>query len=347
MRVAVYAINKIHADMLQRWADCARDADYLVMADTGSTDDSLAVGLAAGIAMHEITVDPWRYDVARNMALDLVPADADLCVALDTDEFLQPGWREHLERAWSDGITRPRYRYVWSWTEQGKPGLVFAAEKIHPRHGYKWKHAAHEILVTTDLETQGWCGLEIHHHQKPQPYRSQELPLLEIARSESPDDDRIAHYYARALFFTGRSMDALREFRRHLELPSATWVDERAQSYRYMFKITKDERYLMDAYREAPHRREAAVEAAQWYHDLGEWDLCFMWARRALQIGQVPMSYLTESAAYGALPHDLAAVSAFRLGYFQEARKHGMDALRLDPYDQRLAGNVAWYEEAA
>jgi Flp pilus assembly protein TadD len=59
------------------------------------------------------------------------------------------------------------------------------------------------------------------------------------------------------------------------------------------------------------------------------------------------MSYLTESAAYGALPHDLAAISAFHLGYFQEARKHGMDALRLDPYDQRLVGNMAWYEEAA
>ena len=347
MRVAVYAINKDHADTLQRWADCARDADYLVMADTGSTDDSLTVGAAAGIKMHEITVDPWRYDNARNMALGLVPADADLCIALDTDEFLQPGWREHLERAWSEGINRPRYRYVWSWTEQRKPGLVFAAEKIHRRHGYRWKHAAHEIIVTSDLEVQGWCGLEIHHHQKPQPYRAHELPLLEIAVTETPDDDRIAHYYARALFAAGRNMDALRQFHRHLELPTATWADERAQSYRYMFRITKDERFLADAFREAPHRREAAVEAARWYHDQGEWDLCLMWAKRALKIKDMPMSYLTESDAYGALPHDLAAIAAYRLEFFQEAKWHGRKAASMSPYDLRLRDNLRWYEEAA
>ena len=52
MRVAVYAINLNYAHVLQKWADCARDADYLVMMDTGSTDDSLIAGLDAGISMY-------------------------------------------------------------------------------------------------------------------------------------------------------------------------------------------------------------------------------------------------------------------------------------------------------
>lgn len=345
MRVAVYAINKNHAENLQRWADCARDADYLIMADTGSTDDSIAAGLAAGIQMSSIVIDPWRYDHARNAALALVPDDVDYCIALDTDEFLQPGWRRHLQEAFDAGITRPRYRFVWSWDERGKPGLEFAAEKIHPRHGYRWRHAAHETLFTEVQERQGWCGLEIHHHQVPKPYRAHELPLLEIAVTEAPDDDRMAHYYARALMFAGRGMDALRQFQRHLDLPSARWADERAQSMRYMFRITKDVRYLHDAYREAPHRREAAVDAARYHHELGEWDECLLWAKRALDVKDRDLLYLTEPDAWGSLPHDLAAVAAYNLGFFREADWHGMEALKLDPYDQRLVRNVGFYRE--
>lgn len=345
MQVAVYAINKDHAENLQKWADCARDADYLIMADTGSSDDSLSVGVAAGIDMRSIVIDPWRYDHARNAALALVPDGVDYCIALDTDEFLQPGWREHLQKAFDAGITRPRYRYVWSWDERGNPGLEFAAEKIHPRHGYYWKHAAHETLFTDVDEKQGWCDLVIHHRQKPKPYRAHELPLLEIAVSESPDDDRMAHYYARSLLFAGRDDDALKQFLRHLSLPSARWPDERAQSMRYIFKITSNVHWLHKAYEEAPHRREAAVDAAMFYYDAENWQKCFTWAKRALAVNQQDLMYLTEPFAWGSAPHDLAAVSAYRLGLFREADYHGMEALKINPYDVRLQENVGFYRE--
>ncbi len=347
MKVAVYAINKNHAENLQKWADCARDADYIIMADTGSTDNSIEVGLAAGIAMHSIVIDPWRYDHARNAALALVPDDVDYCIALDTDEFLQPGWRQHLQDAFDRGVTRPRYRYIWSWDERGNPGLEFAAEKIHPRHGYVWKHAAHECLTHEVQETQGWCGLEIHHHQIPKPYRSHELPLLEIAVTESPDDDRMAYYYARCLYYAGQREEAALEFRRHLNLPTATWAAERAQSMRYLFKITGDVNYLLDAVQEAPGRREAWVDLAQYYHDQGMWLSGLMAAKKALAISVKPLDYICEPHAWGPVAHDLAAVCGYRCGMFQEARFHGMEAVKLSPYDQRIVDNTRFYCEAA
>lgn len=347
MKVAVYAINKNHAENLQRWADCARDADYLIMADTGSTDDSLIVGTQAGIEMHQIVIDPWRYDHARDAALALVPQDADYCIALDTDEFLQPGWREHLQAAFDAGITRPRYRYIWSWDERGNPGLEFAAEKIHPRHGYRWRHAAHETLVRDVEEKQGWCGLEIHHHQVPKPYRSHELPLLEIAVNESPDDDRMAYYYARCLYYAGRNQEAERQFLRHLALPKATWRAERAQSMRFLFKITGDVKYLNDAVTEAPERREAWVDLAQYYHDNDLWLSGLLAAKKALAITVKPLDYICEPHAWGPVAHDLAAICAFRAGMFQEARFHGQVAINLSPYDSRLVDNMRFYSEAA
>ena len=347
MKVAVYAINKNHAENLQRWADCARDADYLIMADTGSTDNSLVVGAQAGIEMHQIVIDPWRYDHARDAALALVPQDADYCIALDTDEFLQPGWREHLQAAFDAGITRPRYRYIWSWDERGNPGLEFAAEKIHPRHGYRWRHAAHETLVRDVEEKQGWCGLEIHHHQIPKPYRSHELPLLEIAVTEAPDDDRMAYYYARCLYYAGRNQEAERQFLRHLALPKATWRAERAQSMRFLFKITGDVKYLNDAVAEAPERREAWVDLAQYYYDNDLWLSGLLAAKKALAITVKPLDYICEPHAWGPVAHDLAAICAFRAGMFQEARFHGQVAINLSPYDSRLVDNMRFYSEAA
>ena len=60
-------------------------------------------------------ITPWRFDVARNRSLDLVPADADLCVCTDLDEVFQPGWREKVEEAWTPGVDRLLYRYTWNF----------------------------------------------------------------------------------------------------------------------------------------------------------------------------------------------------------------------------------------
>lgn len=346
MQVGVYAIAKDEAKHVQRWAESARDADEIVLLDTGSSDDTVTLAERAGVRVVTTEVVPWRFDVARNEALRQCDPYLDYVIALDLDEVLIPGWRDHLEGMLRQGVTRPRYTYTWSWNGR-KPGLQYGGDKIHLRAGYRWKHPVHEVICPVDgfMEKQGWCGLEIHHHPDSGKSRSQYLPLLELAVTEDPGDDRNAHYYARELFFAGRHIDALRQFQRHLDLPSATWVDERAQSMRYMFKITKDVRYLHDAYREAPHRREAAVDAARYHYELGEWEECLLWAKRALEVSERPLSYMTEAEAWGPVAHDLAAVAAYNLGLFREADWHGMEALKLDPYDQRLVRNVGFYRE--
>lgn len=153
MRIAVYTIAKNEEQFVQRWADSARDADYILILDTGSTDGTVAVAEAAGVTVKVEEFKPWRFDHARNAALELLPDDIDYCIALDMDEVLQPGWREHLEVADANGWTRPRYQYTWSWQRPGVPGLVYGGDKIHARHGYRWKHPVHEVLTATGVET--------------------------------------------------------------------------------------------------------------------------------------------------------------------------------------------------
>lgn len=346
MKVAVYAIALNEEAFVSRWAESCADADYRIILDTGSTDATMPTAMTAGVDVFRARFDPWRFDTARNNSLSLVPKDADLCIALDMDEVLLPGWREHLHKAWAFGVTRPRYRYVWSW-EGNKPGLVYGGDKVHSRHGYEWKHPVHEVLTATGIdEVQAWSGMEIHHHPDPRKSRSQYLPLLRLAVEEDPFDDRNCHYLARELMFAGLNEEAEEMFRQHLGLDRAVWKPERAASMRYLYKLTGKVSWLDAAVAECPERREAWVDLARHQYEEADWHGCLRSATAALRITERPLEYLTEAFAWGALPHDLAAIAAYRCGYWAQAAFHGMAALRIDPYDARLVSNLSFYSSA-
>lgn len=347
MKIAVYTIAKDEAQFVERWQQSACDADSLHILDTGSSDQTVTIARDLGIDVVVRKFDPWRFDHARNASLAIVPNGVDMCIALDMDEVLQPGWRDELEKVGA-AVTRPRYKYTWSWKSPGVPDLQYGGDKIHSRNGYKWKHPVHEVLVTDGIdEVQEWCGLEIHHHPDSSKSRSQYLPLLELAVAEDPEDDRNAHYLAREYFFNGQNDRAKAEFERHISLPSATWAAERAQSYRFLYKITKDPMYLNSAIAEDPERREAYVDLAFHYYENADWFPCLHFAKRAIAISQKPLAYLVESYAWGALPHDLAAIAAHNLGLYHEAKYHGNEAVKLSPYEDRLVDNLRMYREAA
>lgn len=346
MKIAVYTIAKNEEQFVERWFESAKDADYLCILDTGSQDQTVPIALGLGIAVAVQEFVPWRFDHARNASLAMVPADADLCIALDMDEVLVDGWRDELQKAHEDGVTRPRYKYTWSWVN-GKPGLQYGGDKIHARHGYYWKHPVHEVIMPSGDEVQGWYDLEIHHHPDTSKSRGHYLPLLELAVQEDPEDDRNSHYLAREYLFAGRDKEAVAEFQRHLSLEKAVWPPERARSCRYLHQLTGDPLWLHQALDIDPSSREALLELAQWFHDDQRWDLCLEMASRALKIKERPLVYLTEPWAWGSRAHDLAAVSAFKLGLYHEAAYHGMEALKIDPYDGRLRDNIKFYRRAA
>ena len=347
MKIAVYTIAKDEQQFVERWQQSACDADSLHILDTGSSDQTVTAARDLGVDVVVRKFSPWRFDYARNASLAIVPPGMDMCIALDMDEILLPGWRDELEKVGPE-VTRPRYKYTWSWKSPGVPDLEYGGDKIHSRHGYKWKHPVHEVLVTDGIdEVQEWTGLEIHHHPDHTKSRGQYFPLLELAVQEDPEDDRNAHYLAREYYFHNMYEKAEAEFKRHLSLPRATWAAERAQSYRYLYRITNNPEYLHSAIREDAGRRESYVDLAFHHYEREEWMPCLAAAKGALAITEKPLTYLSEGYAWGELAHDLAAIAAYNLGLYREAQYHGMEAVKLAPYDDRLKRNLKSYEEAA
>jgi glycosyltransferase involved in cell wall biosynthesis len=349
MKIAVYTIAKNEEQFVDRWYESAKEADYLLIADTGSSDGTIKKAKKHNINVINLSINPWRFDDARNASLATIPSDVDYCIALDMDEVLMPGWKLELEKALSDGVTRPRYKYTWSWNEDETPGLEYGGDKIHARNGYRWKHPVHEVIVADRIqEKQGWYSLEIHHHPDSSKSRGQYLPLLKLSTVEDPLDDRNAYYYARELFFIKAFDEAAKEFKRHLSLPSAKWGAERAASYRYLAKCEPNnaEEYLLNAIKEDPARRESKVEIASYYHNKQDWKLCYGYATEAIEIKEKPLDYLCEEFAWGALPFDLASISAWNLKDYKNAKMYGDSALLYEPTNDRLKKNLMFFTEA-
>lgn len=350
MKVAVYTIALNERQFVEQWFESAKDADYLLIADTGSTDGTVEAARALGINVVDVRVNPWRFDDARNAALAALPIDIDMCVSLDMDEVITPGWKKILTEAWERGINRPRYKHIWSWNEDGTPGLEFSYDHIHGRKGFRWRHPVHECIYSYGIEEkQDWLeGIETHHHPDPTKSRSQYLPLLSLSVQEDPHNDRNAFYYGRELYFYGRYEEAAKELKRHLELPTAVWAPERAASMRFIGKSlpAEAEIWFRKAVDEAPGRREPYVDLAKLYYNRQDWVKCLEAAESALAIKEKPLEYLCEAESWGSAPHDYASISAYRLGQYDKALKYAKEALEIESDNERLRSNLVFCEEA-
>jgi hypothetical protein len=114
-----------------------------------------------------------------------------------------------------------------------------------------------------------------------------------------------------------------------------------------LYKIDAHHLWLERALEEDPGRRETLVDLAFYWYTHENWTECLKAATAALAVKERPLEYLTEAEAWGPLAHDLAAIAASKLGYNHQAVYHGMEAVKLDPYDDRLVNNVEHYKKAA
>ena len=126
-KVCVYAICKNEAKFVRRWMDSMREADWVVVLDTGSDDGTPAMLRKLGAQVTEEIISPWRFDAARNRSLELVPEEADICVCTDLDEVLRPRLARAALGSGVDGEHpgAPRYRYTLELQSRRQRGRGF------------------------------------------------------------------------------------------------------------------------------------------------------------------------------------------------------------------------------
>ncbi len=349
MKIVVYAIALNESLHVRRFCEAAKDADLIVVADTGSTDDTVSLLEECGAVVNHIHISPWRFDDARNAALALLPADFDVCVSLDLDEVLQPGWREEIERVWKADTTRMRYGFDWGC------GIVFKYEKVHARKGYRWHHPCHEYPIP-DRITEVWAETDkllVIHKPDNSKSRGQYLDLLRVSIQEDPVCPRNAFYFARELSFHGMWNEAILQCKRYLGLPRATWANERCYAMRVMGRCYQELldypnalSWLRQATSEAPNTREPWHDLALACYRTERWGECLGAALTCLTITEKELVYTVDPTVWGAAPHDLASIAAYRLRAYSIALEHARKAVELSPDDARLRENLKWCEDA-
>ena len=344
MKICVYAISKNESMFVERFCESAKDADLILIADTGSVDNTVELAKECGAAVYNISISPWRFDLARNAAMALIPADFDVCVSLDLDEVLEPGWREEIERVWKEDTTRLRYKFDWGC------GISFYYEKIHHRRGYRFYHACHEWPKPDPRITEVWAHTDmllVSHHPDPTKSRGQYLDLLKVAIKEDPECPRNGFYYARELTFHYQWNEAIEALKRYLALPGATWETERCYAMRLLGKSYEELgnwqeglKWYRLAVAECSWTREPWVDLSMATYRREMWAESYSAALSALNIVDKQAVYTADPSVWTEKPYDLASIAAWRLGMKEQAIEFCKKALEFNQTDTRLLANL-------
>lgn len=346
-KVCVYAICKNEEKFVDRWYESMKEADKIYVLDTGSDDGTVDKLRLHGIEVQVREIKPWRFDKARNISLEMVPEDTDICVCTDLDEVFLSGWRDKLEQSWDSSMNRLRYTYNWRLSGD-TPVVSFLYEKIHSRKGYKWIYPVHEVLEYDGVDEKIGCNEEIvlNHYPDNLKSRGSYLGLLELSVRENPDDDRARHYLGREYMYYGRWNDAIDTLIGHLKLKRATWCDERAASMRYigrcyknMNRIDEARLWYLKAIDEAPYLRDALVEIAILEYIEGNYLDTIGYLTRALTIKKHNKTYINEIFSWDYTIDNLLSVSYYYLGLYDIALFYIRRAIDMDKDNQMLIDN--------
>ena len=352
-KVCVYAISKNEEKFVERWVNSMKEADKIIVLDTGSSDKTVELLKSMGVDVYEKEIIPWRFDDARNEALKLIPTDYDICVCTDLDEIFTEGWKDKILANWQDDTTRMKYTYNWSFDEYGNPGTTYLLNKIHARDSYIWTHPVHEVLTPLKKEEEIICkDIILNHYPDKTKSRKSYLPLLELSVKEDPEDDRNMHYLGREYMYYRRWDECISTLKKHLSLKTSLWQDERCASMRFIARcyVAKNERNLgkewyLKAINEAPYLRESYIELAYLYYEDGSFLDSYNYLKEALNIKNKSNSYINEEFAWNSFVYDLMSICAFNLEKYDEAVENIKKALALDPNNIRLKLNLEEMEK--
>lgn len=349
-KIYVYAICKNEVKFADRWMDSMGEADGVIVTDTGSDDGTVEKLRRRGAVVHIDEVRPWRFDKARNISLDHVPDDADICVCTDLDEVFEQGWRDKLENAWTPEAKSGKYIYNWSLKADGSPDVQIYYSKIHTRRDFRWKYPIHEWLYYDgkDPFIQIFIdGMVLNHYPDSTKSRGSYLPLLELAVEEDPAGSRMAYYLGREYMYKGEWQKCADTLERYLSLPSAVWNEERSAAMRWIAKScyelgNRSEMlaWYWRAIAEAPDTRDPYIECARLAYRLSDWPLCFFMTEEALKIKEKSKTFVNMGYAWDHTPYDLGAIACYRLGLFKRSLELAEKALEFAPNDERLKNNV-------
>lgn len=234
--LAAALIVRNEASEIAACLDSLTDLDRIVLVDTGSDDDTVAIAETwanrPGRPPLEIAHFPWidDFSAARNHAHALAAAaGAEWILHVDADMRLCPGGADRLRDACATAEGR-----TMAVTQESEAGRWRNRRVLCLRPAVSWVGAIHESPDADDGETAegvvvryGWS--ESHHRD---PDRNLRILQAEAERDPTP---RTCYYLGSELFEKGRLDEAAEWF--HRCGATTAWRAERGDAWLYLAKI--------------------------------------------------------------------------------------------------------------
>lgn len=209
MKTAAYTICFNEKNRLDRWLEYTKDFTYRVILDTGSTDGTYELlKKVPGIILHQQRIEPFEFNIHRNLNLKMVPEDVDWCLSPDIDEWFSINVLEEIERTVKNhpdvtNIATTRLDIYSREVFVGPPHSI-PTNKIHRRHLYEWRSPIYEHLWYVgpgrEIEIYNEKVFLVHDQETNKPRSKIYFELLKRRYEQDPTDNwnnwfLLSHYY--------------------------------------------------------------------------------------------------------------------------------------------------------
>lgn len=181
LKLAVYAICKNETEHIESWLKSVQEADYICVLDTGSTDGTYEfLQKQSNVILRREIIEPFRFDVARNKSLELVPEDVDICLPLDIDQLMTPEFANKLKASWRKSYKKMTIPQYFKTTHRCGSWMC------HSRDA-RWKYPVYEQI---DAQTDAQCmnTMVVHDFTVNKASHDMYPELAELGVQENPID---------------------------------------------------------------------------------------------------------------------------------------------------------------
>lgn len=368
-KICIYAITKNEEKFVEKWYESMKEADAIVVLDTGSTDNTVQKLKDLGVTVVTKIIDPWRFDVARNESMKLVPNDCNILMSTDLDEVLEPGWSIPIREKWVDGKhERGVYKYSWSHLADGSSGRVFRYDKIHSRN-WEWRAPVHELLFNKETNSNLYYydnildlfdEVHLHHYPDQTKSRGSYLPLLELRAEENPEDYYGLIYLAHEYYYRHKYNESISLLKKILTEHRDKYNSiEKASCYLFMgdsyVAIGKEQSENTEFRRECFDNAissyiaatridntyiEPYLNLAKVYLETKDYDLAELYIKNGLKNSYRHYTWVERDASWSYEPYDLLCLATFYGGKKKDSIAYAAKALSFEPTNERLIGNL-------
>lgn len=219
MKLSVAIICKNEEAVITKCLESVRDADEIVVCDTGSDDETVERVVEWGVTPN--VGFKWNDDfsAARNYAADL--CSGDWILSIDADEILSTPISEvkrQISASEASGANALIVNLVWNGQKSHSMVRVF-------KRGLRWEGAIHEHISCIPVVSR----INIHFMRSPahdlDPDRNQRILLASIKKHKNPRD---MYYLGHDFFERGQWEAALIWYRKYIA--KSTWRAEKADA---------------------------------------------------------------------------------------------------------------------